>query len=231
MQTYSNEDKIERYLDDLAVEYKELLLKRLLEVSGTIENLSVSELLRIDTEIKKPLLAEYRRQQRRQRAMLMAGMLYAIMGIMLLTMFEMIDSFRYDGVTLVALVITFLGLLMSLMSVMIPNSKNPLSKHEPRSMEDNRAIWEYSVVKTWRELEGIAADIYAESKTMPTHSIISKFLEDNYINKVEAERLREFLKMRNNIVHDTDNNYKLEEIKNALKGVESIINSLKKDIL
>lgn len=61
MQTYSNEDKIERYLDDLAAEYKELLLKRLLEVSGTIENLSVSELLRIDTEIKKPLLADYRR--------------------------------------------------------------------------------------------------------------------------------------------------------------------------
>lgn len=45
MQTYNNEDKIERYLEDLAVEYKELLLKRLLEVSGSIENLSVSELL------------------------------------------------------------------------------------------------------------------------------------------------------------------------------------------
>ena len=129
MQTYSNEDKIERYLDDLAAEYKELLLKRLIEVSGTIENLSVSELLRIDTEIKKPLLADYRRQQRRQRTMLMAGILYAIMGIMLLTMFEMIDSFRYDGMILVALVITFLGLLMSLMSVMMSSGKNPLSKH------------------------------------------------------------------------------------------------------
>ena len=76
-----------------------------------------------------------------------------------------------------------------------------------------------------------AADIYAESKLMPIHSIISKFLEDNYINKVEAERLREFLKMRNNIVHDTDNNYKTEEIKDALEGVESIINSLKKVVL
>ena len=231
MQTYNNEEKIERYLDNLAVEYKELLLKRLLEVSGTIEDLSVSELLRIDTEIKKPLLADYWRRQRRQRIMLMAGMLYAIMGIMLLAMFEMIDSFRYDGMTLVALVISFLGLLMSLMSVMMPNSRSLLSKHETRSMEDNRALWEYGVVKTWRELEGIAADIYSESKTMPTYSIISKFLEDNYINKVEAERLREFLKMRNNIVHDTDNNYKLEEIKDALKAVESIINCLKKEIL
>lgn len=44
------------------------------------------------------------------------------------------------------------------------------------------AIWEHSVVRTWRELEGIAADIYAESKTMPTYSIISKFFIQN-LNK------------------------------------------------
>lgn len=100
-----------------------MLLKRLLEVSGRIENLSVSELLRIDNEVKRPLLSDYRKQQRRQRVLLMAGMIYAIMGIMLLAMFEMVDSFRYDGMTLVALTITFLGLMMSLISVMLPSSK------------------------------------------------------------------------------------------------------------
>lgn len=230
MQT-DNEEKIERYLDDLADEYKELLLKRLLEVSGTIENLSVSDLLRIDNEIKKPLLADYRRQQRRKRVILMAGMLYAIIGIMLLTMLEMVDSLRYDGMTLVALVITFLGLLMSLMSEMLPSSKYFSGKHEAINTEDDRALWEYSVVKTWRELEGIAADIYMDSKSTTTSSILSKFSQDNYINKEEAETLREFLKMRNNIVHDTDNNYKLQDIKDMLKGVQNIINNLKKAIL
>ena len=43
----NNEDKIEKYLDDLAEEYKTLLLNRLLEVSGNIENLNVCDLLRI----------------------------------------------------------------------------------------------------------------------------------------------------------------------------------------
>lgn len=226
-----NEEKIERYLDDLADEYKELLLKRLLEVSGTIENLSVSDLLRIDNEIKKPLLADYRRQQRKKRVILMAGISYSIMGIMLLTMFEMVDSLRYEGMTLVALVITFLGLLMSLMSVMLPNSKNFFGKHEVRNTEDDRVLLEYSVVKTWRELEGVAADISMDSKAITTSSILSKFSQDNYINNDEAETLREFLKMRNNIVHDTDNNYKLQEIKDMLKGAQSIINNLKKAIL
>ena len=148
MRAYDNEEKIERYLDDLADEYKELLLKRLLEVSGRIENLSVSELLRIDNEVKRPLLLDYRKQQRRQRVLLMAGMIYAIMGIMLLAMFEMVDSFRYDGMTLVALTITFLGLMMSLISVMLPSSKYFLGKNERKNVENDRAIWEYSVVKS-----------------------------------------------------------------------------------
>ena len=230
MRAYDNEEKIERYLDDLADEYKELLLKRLLEVSGRIENLSVSELLRIDNEVKRPLLSDYRKQQRRQRVLLMAGMIYAIMGIMLLAMFEMVDSFRYDGMTLVALTITFLGLMMSLISVMLPSSKYFLGKNERKNVENDRAIWEYSVLKTWRELEGVAADIYTESRGISTGSIISKFLQDNYISKVDAKTLKEFLKMRNNIVHNTDNNYKLEDIKNMLKGVRNILDNLKKSI-
>ena len=75
----NNEDKIEKYLDDLAEEYKTLLLNRLLEVSGNIENLNVCDLLRIDNEIKRPFLSEYRRQLRRKRVFQMSGVLYAIM--------------------------------------------------------------------------------------------------------------------------------------------------------
>lgn len=230
MQGYSNEKKIERYLEELSIEYKELLLKRLLEMSGSIENLSVSELLRIDAEIKKPLSTNYHRKIYRQRTIIMAGMIYAIIGIVLLIMFEMVDSFRYDGVILIALVLTFLGLMMSLTAFVLPNSKYFLGKQNIKKYEDNKIILEYSVVTTWREVEGIAEDIYSESKVMSTHSIISRFLEDNFISKNEAEKLREFLKMRNNIVHDTDNNYSVDEIGVMLKEMEDIIKKLKNTI-
>lgn len=225
---YDNEDKIERYLNDLSEEYKELLLKRLLETSGTIENLNVSDLLRIDMEIKRPLMSEYRRKKRFQSVILLSGIMYALMGIMLLLFFEMTDSFRYEGMNLIALVLTFLGLLMSLYSVTLPNSKYIYRKEAYKMKEDDRAVLEYNVIRLWRELEGIASDLYIETKSVTIYSLIDRFLEDGYINKSEEEILREFLKMRNNIAHNTNNNYPLVEIKERLVATKGIIDKLRK---
>ena len=52
-------DKIEKYLDELSDEYKNLLYKALVARTKPLDDLSVSELLRIDSEIKKPLFLYY----------------------------------------------------------------------------------------------------------------------------------------------------------------------------
>lgn len=227
MQLYSHEDKIEKYLVDLSEEYKELLLKRLLETSGSIENLNVSDLLRIDMEIKKPLIPSYRKKKRMQSIFLMAGTMYALVGIMMLLFFEINDSYVYEGMSLMALVVTFVGLLMSIFSVMIPS--NYIEKKEITWLkEDNRAILEYNVVKSWREIEGIATDLYSETKVIPAYSIIDAFFQDGYINKEQSEKLREILKMRNNIVHNIDNNYSLKEIQNMIFDTNVILDKIKK---
>ena len=59
-----NNEKIQKYLDELSNEYKELLFVALLERSKSIDDISISDLLRIDNEIKKPLLTGYQKQQR-----------------------------------------------------------------------------------------------------------------------------------------------------------------------
>ena len=222
----NNEYKIEKYLDDLAEEYKTLLLNRLLEVSGNIENLNVCDLLRIDNEIKRPFLSEYRRQLRRKRVFQMSGVLYAIMGIMFLSICEIIDSVKSEGMVLLSLVITFMGVIMILMSEMYPNKWYYSNQKVSNNSEESRAILEYRVVSAWRELEGFATDIYSENIILPTGSIISSLLNDNYINQKEADFLKDFLKMRNNIVHDINNNYELDEMRNMLKRVQHIINKL-----
>lgn len=222
----NNEDKIEKYLDDLAEEYKTLLLNRLLEVSGNIENLNVCDLLRIDNEIKRPFLSEYRRQLRRKRVFQMSGVLYAIMGIMVLSICEIVDSVKSEGMVLFSLVIIFMGVIMILMSEMYPNKWYYSNQKVSNNSEESRAILEYRVVSAWRELEGFATDIYSENIILPTGSIISSLLNDNYINQKEADFLKDFLKMRNNIVHDINNNYELDEMRNMLKRVQHIINKL-----
>lgn len=232
VQIYCNGEKIEKYLDDLSEEYKELLLKRLLETSGSIDNLKVSDLLKIDTEIKKPLMSDYRRRQRKQRILLCAGLMYAAIGILLLLLFQMIESYSYDTLSLMALIITSLGLFISIFSLLFPiNGVIKIQRNDAKNIsEDDRVILEYDVVKTWRELEGVASDLYIDRGLLPTQSLISLFLKDNYINESEAEILKDFLKMRNNIVHSMEKNYSLEEIINALKSVNMLIKNLKEKI-
>lgn len=227
MPLYDNKDKIERYLDELSGEYKELLLKSLLESTGSIENLSVSDLLRIDLEIKRPLMREYRRKKRMQNMLMKAGIMYAFMGIMLLLLFEMSDSFQYDGMNLVALVLTLVGLLLSLYSSMISNNKYIEKRVQYRESENNRAVMEYNVVRVWKELEAVANDLYFEAEEISISSIIDRFVEDKYVNKSEADSLKQLLKMRNNIVHNTGNNYLLKDLKEILLDTSKILNKLK----
>ena len=78
-----NNDKIEKYLDELADEYKVLLYKALISRTKSLDDLSVSELLRLDNEIKKPLFEDYQRKQRRRRTLLIAGLTYMVMGVVL----------------------------------------------------------------------------------------------------------------------------------------------------
>ena len=58
-------DKIEKYLDELADEYKVLLYNALVSRTKPLDDLSVSELLRLDNEIK-PLFEDYQKKQHHQ---------------------------------------------------------------------------------------------------------------------------------------------------------------------
>ena len=145
---------------------------------------------------------------------------------MFLSICEIIDSVKSEGMVLLSLVITFMGVIMILMSEMYPNKWYYSNQKVSNNSEESRAILEYRVVSAWRELEGFATDIYSENIILPTGSIISSLLNDNYINQKEADFLKDFLKMRNNIVHDINNNYELDEMRNMLKRVQHIINKL-----
>ena len=78
-----NNEKIEKYLDELADEYKVLLYKALISHTKSLDDLSVSVLLRLDNEVKKPLFEDYQRMQRRRRMLLTIGLTYMVMGAVL----------------------------------------------------------------------------------------------------------------------------------------------------
>ena len=201
-----------------------------MEESEDIESLSVSNLLRIDEEIKKPLKFGYRRRRNLQLTMYFAGLLYVVFGIIFVMAFKGSALYINDGIRVVAYVFIYLGIIMLFLSFFIENNKILSKNYRKKDIEYNRKVLEYNIVSKWREVEGLVTDNYSDSKRINTNSIISGLLADNYINKKEAEKLRKLLKMRNEIVHNVDNNISLEELNNTLKDVDEIIKNLKENI-
>lgn len=233
MNSISNNEKIERYLSELATEYKELLYKALLERSATFDELSVTDLLRIDSEIKKPLRKDYGRELKRRRMYLFTGTIYFFVGLIgfLITL---VLKYSYpvfstipntSTIQLVSLAIGLLGLFISIFSFAYPYIM-PFSKKSAKGM--NNIELEYEVVIKWRALEGIVNDLVMDRKLTNTNSIIQFLVESELINTEEQGFLKDFLRLRNEIVHSTDQKHSNSEIKELLSKVDKIILRLHK---
>ena len=227
-----NNEKIERYLDELADEYKELLFNALISRTKDLDNLSVSELLRLDNEIKKPLFENYQRQQRRRNMLQIAGLTYMLLGGLIFVAYELLDSNftpgTHDTISLISIVIGFMGLFISIFSFMLPTIYQSSSKNIDRAEKNNLSFLEYKVVTKWRELEGIVNDISINTSVKTPRSVIEFLLESKFIDDDEYAILKEFLKMRNNIVHSAERRYSIEEIKTLVEKIDKIIDKLKK---
>ncbi len=227
-----NNKKIEKYLDELADEYKTLLFNALISRSDNLDELSVSELLRIDNEIKKPLIENYQRQQKRRKMLLMYGVAYILVGFIMFILYYSRKSnifFNSDGIILlVSLVVSMVGLVITVFSFVAPVSKHSFSNRSFASQEDNKKILEYDVITKWRELEGIVNDLAENSNISMPRSIIEYLGECKLIDEEEMLAMKRFLKIRNNIVHSTSDKYSVDEIKESSVKLSQIIDKLKK---
>lgn len=232
MNTSPNNEKIQKYLNELSEEYKELLFNALLERTNSIDDIRISELLRLDNEIKKPLIKDYQRQQKKQKMFFTYGLLYMVLGIFTLIMYYTIKSdifHNIDGVVLLAsIVISVVGLFISAFSFVMPFPKNNMSKRNSLSQTETIKLLSFEVIAKWRELEGIVNDLAENSFVPNPRSILEYLSSNNFIDKKENDILKHFLKMRNSIAHSSDINYSADEIKETIDKVSQIIEKLKK---
>lgn len=233
MNVSPNNDKIEKYLDELSKEYKELLFRALVEQSKSLDDLSVSELLRIDSEIKKPLFRDYQKQQKRRRIILIGGLTYIFVGFFLLILYKFRDynnsTIPSDIIPLMAMVISFVGCMLTVLSFTMSTLRNSSNRQKIDTKRDSLALLEYEVITKWRDLEGITNDISVEngaSKT--TKSVIEYLFNNQLIDDDERNSLRKFLEIRNNIVHSTGTIYSPDEIEGILKNIDYILKKLSK---
>lgn len=227
-----NNDKIEKYLDELSEEYKELLFNALISRSKSLDDISVSELLRLDNEIKKPLLSDYQRQQKRRKLFITAGVTYIIVGFCMFFFYAIMRSdfiLSTDRIIpLMSLTISLVGLCVTAFSFVLPSTKTDAYRSLEHSKNDISKLVAYSVITQWRELEGIVNDLAESNNVSTPRSIIEYLLSNNLIDKEESDILKDFLKLRNSIVHSSDVKYSTEDIKKASNKIAQIIEKLKK---
>ena len=232
MNILPSNEKIEKYLDELADEYKTLLFKALVSRSKSVDDLSVSELLRLDNEIKKPLLEDYQKQQKRRRMLLTMGLTYMFLGFLTFIMFEIINgNFHYEmrnmG-SLMSIIIGFVGLFTCILSFAMPTLSLSPNKHINGEKGQTMALLEYEVVTKWRELEGLVNDISINTNVKTPRSIIEFLADNHFVDENEYKLLKNFLKMRNDIVHSMGSEYSSDEINKLIDKIDKIIEKIKK---
>lgn len=78
-----------------------------------LDDLSVSELLRMDSEIKKPLLDDYKNRQRRDYTLFRLGLLYMISGAFIFLLSKLFWKNDQNGVgNIISLILVLLLLLV-----------------------------------------------------------------------------------------------------------------------
>lgn len=230
----NNNMKIEQYLADLSEEYKVLLFNALLEESPSVDELSVSELLRLDSEIKRPLLPAYRRYQRRRRRLLFIGFTYVLVGLFCFVFYLLYKQFRFSTfdkdsiISLVCSVTVLLGLAISVLSFFIPQRiKEEMSMPNTKHINESSALLEYEIISKWRAVEGLVSDFSMNSNVVTASSAISFLKQNGMIDASEQETLKKLLKLRNEIVHTKKRSVSINEAQDLLKESDKIINKLK----
>lgn len=230
------DDKIKRYIDELGEEYKDILLEELVKKSSITDELSVSELIRIDEDVKYYMRTKD--QMKRKRKFYQLGLMYIVLAIYIYLFANIMYSFEnlnylstYALIQLMAIVIGMTGLMVVVTEYMRGNKKNYSKIKKSEDMNEKRKFIEYEVICLWRELEGLFNDISVSRGTIiGPRTIIDYFDKEGLITDEEKVTLIRFLKLRNIIVHDNMRTLSIEELSNEVKKVRKIYDKVKNKV-
>lgn len=230
MDNFQNREKIEKYLDELSSEYRTLLFNALVEQSGSVDDLNISDLLRLDNNIKKRLRTDYKKYEKKRRVLFAGGLGYMLCGIFLYLCFEItnLEYSRDYAFSLLSLTITLMGLIFCILSFALPSSTMARKSKQAKSSEERMALVKYDVIATWRDVEGLVSDL-ALDKTISTPRSAITFLSDsNLIDQQEHIALRTLLKLRNEVAHASDFPYTYDEVRKIINDANDVLKKLKK---
>lgn len=230
MDNLHNQEKIDKYLDELASEYRTLLFNALVEQSDSTEDLNIADLLRIDNEIKKHLRSDYKRSERKRRFLLFGGLFYMFFALFMYLSLKIIKpNYNIDNAaSLLSLTIGFLGLVFCMFSFVFPTATFSRKNKSSKASSEKMSIAQYNLIATWRDVEAFVSNIANDGTVSTPRSAITYLFDSRLIDHQEYTALRTLLKLRNEIVHASDCSYTYDEVQKTIDDAKLVLDKLKK---
>ena len=220
-------NKIFDYLDYAAEEYKKLLLKKLMEDSRDIGDITVNNLVIIDEKIKFSLRNKL--ENRYSRFQLL-GLLYAFSGLMLLLISFVYNSdylYSRDRIFVItSIVLIFLGVYIYLFTLL---SKN-LKLRRRYSLETSNVSLDSLIISQYRRLEYILKKCIPNAPEKSIQIALMELKDKKIITEEELIFLRDFIGLRNHFVHYRDDAVDYYNSFKVIFRAEEVINRLEKEI-
>ena len=227
-----NNDRIKNIVDELGEEYKDLLIRAVLEENNEVdvENLPISDLIKTDIQIKERLKSQnrQRRNDRLFNVIGIVGILYVLLGFMMFAIFQLEKSIYDDPSMMISIVFVFVGFFIAVISTMmkyiIRGKENPSKKMQEKD-------YQMEIIDKWKIIEGLICQLVPEKENMSLPSAIKYLYEEKMLSEEQLVIIDKLRMARNSIVHShTSNNFVLsqQEIKELLTEVKNIIISLNK---
>lgn len=226
-----SDHKLKIIIDELGEEYKDLLIERVLDDTHETDadSINPSDLIKLDVATKSKLRADKKmqRQNRLYSMISLLGIMYALLGliIMLLNQFE--ETVHYDSLTMISFILIFMGLFVAMFSLLFRNMST--IRHQYYRGQ-NRTITSYEIINKWKEIEALVHELTPDSDTLSLSSMVKNLEDTKIISKQDVEAINKLLKIRNKIVHGSDNisDFSQTELRTNLIQTNKIIAKMKK---
>lgn len=220
-----DKEKLDIYLDEIAEEYKNMLLAILINDCGkTYENLSITDLVRIDDIAKRSLISYYKNRNKKTRTLTFLSLYLIITSVVLSSLILFINKeHNYSLEYALGITAVFTG-ITGLIALYLQHRRRMIKLELNNSDE----ILNYKLVQRWRQIESIVQDLSIKNKKTNSGSAIMFLLQYNMINESDRIILSRLLKIRNSLLYEHGDKQKIDSStkKELLNDTENILRKL-----
>lgn len=218
-------------VNELGEEYKDLLIERLLDETKSVDadQINPSDLIRLDVEAKANLRfnSKKRRYIKMYTITSLVGVIYALFGLMLFLWKELQYTIRNDSITLISILLIFLGLFVSILSIFMKY----LYRYSSNQYREKRnTISKYEIINKWKEIEALIYQLNPENDQLSLKSMINNLVQAKIVSKEDDQVILQLLQTRNQVLHSksSDDMFSQGELRDLLNKSNKIIIKLNK---